>query len=82
MEIFALVISVVALVLAIIAFMRTGGIGDLRRQMETLSSKTESARDRTADALDSLERLIRGREKPPSEPEGGSGGSTTPGDRA
>lgn len=82
METFTLVIAVVALVLAIIAFMRTGGIGDLRRQLDTVSGKTETARDRTADALDRLERLIRGREKPPSEPEGGSGGSTTPGDRA
>lgn len=81
MEVVTLIVAVVALVIAVIAFVRTGGIGDLRRQLDTVSSKTESARDRTADVLDRLEHLIRGKEKPPSEREGGSGGPTTPGDR-
>jgi len=78
MEVITLLIAVVALVIAVMAFVRTGGIGDLRRQLDAVSARTESARDRTADVLDRLERLIRGKEKPPSEPEGGSGGSPTP----
>jgi len=64
MEVVTLLIAVAALVIAIIAFARTGGIHEVRRQAETMSLKTESARDKTADALDRLERLIRGREKP------------------
>ncbi len=64
MEILTLLIAVVALVIAVAAFARTGGIQEVRRQVETISTKTESARDKTADALDRLERLIRGREKP------------------
>jgi hypothetical protein len=79
MEVVTLIIAVVALVIAVMAFMRTGGMQDLRRQLETVSAKTETARDRTADILDRLEHLIRGKEKPPSEREGGSGGPTTPG---
>jgi hypothetical protein len=43
-EAVTLIIAVVALVLAVIAFVRTGG--DLRRQFEMLSSKTETARDK------------------------------------
>ena len=63
MEAVTLLIAVVALVLAIMAFVRTGGLGDVRRQLDTVSTRTESARDRTADVLDRLERLIRGKEK-------------------
>ncbi|MFQ5850679.1 MAG: hypothetical protein ACE5JU_08825 [Candidatus Binatia bacterium] len=64
MEVVTLIIAVVALVIAVLAFQRTGGIKDLRRQVEVASSKTETVRDRTADILDRLERLIRGKEKP------------------
>ena len=64
MEILTLLIAVVALVIAVAAFARTGGIQEVRRQVETISTKTESARDKTADALDRLARLIRGRKKP------------------
>jgi hypothetical protein len=63
MEAVTLLIAVVALVLAIMAFIRTGGMGDVRRQLDTVTHKTESARDRTADVLDRLEHLIRGKEK-------------------
>lgn len=71
MEAVTLIIAVVALVVAILAFARTGGIGNLRRQLDSMSSRTESARDRTADALDRLERLIRGKGKSEPEREGG-----------
>lgn len=66
-----LLIAVVALVIAILAFQRTGGgINDLRRQMEDLREKTEhatkGAREVTADALSRLETFIRGQQKPSS----------------
>lgn len=68
MEIFTLLIAIVALVIAIMAFQRTGGgMQDLRRQIEDLSEKSEhatkGARDRTADALSRLEAFIRGQQK-------------------
>lgn len=77
MEIAALIIAVVALVVAVLAYARTGGIQDLRRQVSALGSTTESLRDKTTDALDSLrtrtadtleriEKAVRGRgESPP-----------------
>jgi len=73
MDVFTLIVAIVALVIAIMAFQRTGGIHNLRHQMEELSSKsdqaTKSARDITADALDRLETFIRGQQKPSSEEE-------------
>jgi len=70
MDVLTLIIAVVALVIAILAFQRTGGIHDLRRQMEDLSEKSEhatkGARDVTADALSRLETFIRGQQKPSS----------------
>lgn len=78
MEIVTLIIAVAALVFAVIAFTRTGGIQDLRRQVEALGPTTATARDRTADALDRLERLIRGREKPQEERPGTPQGPSDP----
>ena len=69
MEAVTLILAVVALVVAIIAFQRTGGIGELRQQVDNLSSKTETVRERTANLLDRFERLVRGRDKAPSNPE-------------
>lgn len=62
-EVLTLFIAVLALVIAVIAYMRTGGIQDLRRQVDSLGSATESVRERTADVFSRVERLIRGREK-------------------
>jgi hypothetical protein len=68
MEVLTLLIAIGALVIAILAFQRTGGIHDLRRQMEDLTEKSEhatkGARDMTADALSRLETFIRGQQKP------------------
>lgn len=80
MEAVTFIIALVALVLAVIAFLRTRGIGNLRQQFDTLSSKTETAREKTADALDRLEQVIRGKGKPP-EAGKGSHGSSTPDER-
>lgn len=79
MEIVTLIIAVVALVIAIIAYSRTGGIEDLRSQVKVVGSKTdalrgktagatETLRAKTADALDRLERTVRGSREPAPPP--------------
>jgi len=69
METLALIIAVIALVIAVAAFMRTGGVRELKHQVQTLNSTTDSVRDRTADALNRLEQLVRGKERSkPDEP--------------
>lgn len=70
------VIAVVALIIAILAYQRTGGAADLKRkiestmspedvkkQMDSLLAVTDSLREKTADALDRLEKAIRKTEK-------------------
>lgn len=80
MELINFLIGLTALIIAILAFKRTGGMQDLRKQMEDLSEKSEhttkTARDMAADALARLESVIRGQDKstsmekdePPSNP--------------
>ena len=76
MEGITLLIAVVALIIAILAYQRTGGTADLKRQVEStispldlkkqvdsLAAMTDSLREKTADALDRLHRLA-GREAP------------------
>lgn len=76
MEGITLLIAVVALVLSILAYQRTGGTAELKRhfdstassvdlkhQVETLTAIVDSLRDKTADALDRLEKTIRKTEK-------------------
>ena len=79
MEVVALIISGIALLIAVIAFQRTGGIktfqgrarsvssrtqivkNDLQRRVEAVSSMTQTMRDRAANTLEGLERIIRGK---------------------
>ena len=76
MEGITLLIAVVALIIAILAYQRTGGTADLKRhfqstassvdlknQIETLTAMTDSLREKTADALDRLEKVIRKTER-------------------
>jgi|DewCreStandDraft_5_1066085.scaffolds.fasta_scaffold01467_11 cell division protein FtsB len=76
MEGITLLIAVVALIIAILAYQRTGGITelrhqleskasspDLKKQIEALAAMTEALREKTADALDRLEKMIRKTEK-------------------
>ena len=63
MEGLALLIALVALGIAIAAFRRTGGGRELQRHVQELSSTTDTVRDRTADALNRLEQLVRGKER-------------------
>jgi cell division protein FtsL len=76
MEAITLLIAVVALIISILAYQRTGGTADLKRQIESrtssldlkkemdaLAAMTDSLREKTADALDRLEKVIRKTEK-------------------
>lgn len=76
MEGITLLIAVVALIVSILAYQRTGGTHeikrlietsasypDLKKQMEVLTTMTNSLREKTADALDRLEKAIRKTEK-------------------
>ena len=76
MEGITLLIAVVALIIAILAYQRTGGTAELKRQFEARASSpelrkqvdalvamTDSLREKTADALDRLEKVIRKTEK-------------------
>ena len=71
-----LLIAVVALIISILAYQRTGGTAELKRkvestlppeevkkQMEALADMTDSLREKTADTLDRLEKIIRKTEK-------------------
>jgi len=72
MEGITLLIAVVALIIAILAYQRTGGTADLKRQIdsatssidfkkqvESLTVMTDTLREKTADALDRLEKMVR-----------------------
>jgi hypothetical protein len=76
MEGITLLIAVAALVLSILAYQRSGGTVDLKRQiestpssndvkkqMEALMAMTDALREKTADALDRLEKVVRKTDK-------------------
>lgn len=91
MEYFTFFIAIIALIVAILAYQRTGGTKELKQKVDSLSSSmeslkeragvgfkeqiehltsvTESIRDRTAGAIDRLEKAVRGKpeEKSPEE---------------
>ncbi|MCP4715617.1 MAG: hypothetical protein GY868_10915 [Deltaproteobacteria bacterium] len=57
----ALLISIAALVLAYMAYQRSGGSADeLKEKVDDLGISTENLRSKTADALNRLEKTIRG----------------------
>jgi hypothetical protein len=58
----ALLISIAALAIAIIAYQRTGAELNLRERVESLQQALDNARQETAKALDQLEELVRGSE--------------------
>ncbi|HLC26366.1 MAG TPA: hypothetical protein VJM80_06320 [bacterium] len=63
MEYVALLLSIISLVVAILAYARTGGIKEVKAQVSSLGTSVESVREKTADALGKVEKLIRGSEK-------------------
>lgn len=66
MAILAIILSLIAIAMAYVALQRTGGLNDLKQQMDHLTNKTEDvakgARETTADILHRLEHLVRGSE--------------------
>ena len=86
MDVFAIILSLVAIVMAFMALQRTGGMKDLRQQMDLMASKTEDAakgaRETTADALRKLEHMIRGQGGQPPDAGGKSSGPSEPGSQS
>ncbi|MFQ5897225.1 MAG: hypothetical protein ACE5JN_03170 [Candidatus Methylomirabilia bacterium] len=70
MRAFTLIIAVAALVIAVIAFARTGGIEEIRHRVEVLSTQTEVAK-KTAEGLARLEQLFREKDPTKADDEGG-----------
>ena len=75
MEIFALIISIIALIIAILAYNKVGGVADLKKQTEVLTNvgdtivkATDSLRDKTANILDRMEGAVRGAEEKKAAP--------------
>ena len=75
METLALIISIVALIIAVVAYHKAGGVAGLKKQTEALTNvgdtivkATDSLRDKTADVLDKMEGVIRSREESKEEP--------------
>ncbi|UCG64718.1 MAG: hypothetical protein JSW12_19220 [Deltaproteobacteria bacterium] len=76
METVALIISIVALIIAIVAYYRTGGVAALKKEVEALTSAgetmvskaTDSLRDKTADVLGKVEEAVRGDEETKEQP--------------
>jgi hypothetical protein len=64
MDVLTLIIALAALVIAVAAYSRTGGMRELGQQVQSLNAASDSVREKTADALARLEQLIRTREKP------------------
>lgn len=68
MAVLAIILSLIAIAMAYVALQRTGGLTgglkDLKQQMDHLTSKTEDvakgARETTADILQRLEHMVRG----------------------
>jgi hypothetical protein len=66
MEGLALIISIIALIFAVLAYQKVGGLGDKKKQSEFLSqigdsiiAATAALREKTADALEKLETNLR-----------------------
>ena len=68
MALTSLVISILALIVACIAYAKKGGsIAEMKQKVEDLGTATESLRKKTADILEGLEKKIRGEEKKPED---------------
>jgi cell division protein ZapA (FtsZ GTPase activity inhibitor) len=59
----ALLVSIAALVIAVMAYQRTGADLKLRERVESLQQALDNARRETANALSRLEELVRGSEE-------------------
>jgi len=62
----AFVISIVALVLAYLAYQRSGGATELKSKVEQLGITTDTLREKLADALSRMEKAVRRAQDKPS----------------
>ena len=67
----ALIISIIALIFAVLAYQKVGGLGDKKKQSEFLSqigdaivTASAALREKTADALEKLETNLRNTQTP------------------
>jgi hypothetical protein len=64
MDALALVISIIALIAACMAYKKSGGsVDDLKRKIDDLHLSTENLRSKMADSLEKIEKKVRGNEK-------------------
>ena len=64
MDAFALVVSIIALIAACMAYKKSGGsVDDLKRKIDDLHLSTENLRSKMADSLEKIEKKVRGDEK-------------------
>ena len=64
MVVLSLIFSIIALVLSYLAYRKSGGSTDeLKSKVEDLGITTENLRSKTADALNRLEKTLRGENK-------------------
>ena len=65
MNFLSLFLSIAALIVACIAYQRSGGsIEEMKQKIEDLGITTESLRAKTADMLNTVEKKLRGDDKP------------------
>lgn len=60
LAVLALLVSIAAIVIALMAYERTGADLKLRQQVDSLQQALDGARQETANALDRLEKRLRG----------------------
>lgn len=65
----AFIISIVALVLAYLAYRKSGGSEELKSKVDQLGITTDTLREKLADSLSRLEKAVRGAQAKPSSPE-------------
>lgn len=71
----ALVISIIALIVAYLAYRKSGGsVDELKCKVDALGLTTENLRNKTADLLENFEKKVRGEEKKSGDSSGEKGG--------
>jgi len=81
MGVLSLILAVIALVIAILAYQKAGGLADLRKQIDQIASSTDlrksidslrattdTLREKTAEAIEKLETALRGKAKEEEKP--------------
>jgi len=64
MAVLSLLISIIALVIACLAYTKGGGsIKEIKRRVEDLGATAETLRNRTADILETFEKKVRGEQR-------------------